>query len=485
MTPPRPLSRPGRLLATLVAAGALALLPATTGDAAATWTVQRVVLPSGGASIPQGYLPTLACPTTTDCVAAGTYATTSGVIRGLITSETQGHWSSRAIPLPSNAAGAPGVTPYQVACATAGNCAIVGSYQDTQGDTLPFAARESGGVWSAAALSLPADALGAGQNGQARAVACPTAATCVVVGTYLSAAANAPAEAFVETSTASGWSAAQTVTLPAGAAGMPGAMVNQIACTGAGTCLASGVYLDQDNVQHVFTVTETGGRWATATTLTPPANASLYAHVTVGGVACVASACTVIGTYLDHAGHVEPFAATEAGGTWSPAVELALPAGAAANPRTLDYGYVGLACPAVGSCVTGGQYVDARGRYQGFLVSQAGGTWGRAVTMPLPAGATSAGHNGGVVAFTCIRAGECRAGAAYLDAQGHYQAMVVSLTQGAWRTGTPLTLPGGAGTVGVDGGVYALVCRSNGVCTAAGSYQSSATAYQGFIATGS
>ena len=486
MTTPRATSRHRLLAASLVATLALVAGPAAPGVATApSWSAtQRVVLPNDGVSIPQGYLPALACPSATDCVAVGTYSTASGLVRGLIAQETRGHWSARPIPLPSDASRTPGLTPYQVACATTTRCAIVGGYQDTQGSTRPFVTSLAGTTWTTTRLSLPTDALTTGQNAQARAVACPSVTTCVVVGTYLSSDPGSPTEAFAAFGGSSGWSPATRITLPPIAAGMPATMVSQMACSSATACLAAGIFVDQDNVQHVFVTSETAGHWSPATTLAPPANASLYAHVTVGGVACVATSCTVVGTYLDHAGRIEPYAATSRAGAWAPSIEIALPASAASDPLTMDYGYVGLACAAPGSCVTGGQFVDTQGRYQGFLATETGGVWAPATEMPLPAGATSAGHNGGVVAFSCIAAGDCRAGAAYLDARGHYQAMIVSLLGGTWRAGAPLALPSGATSVGVDGGVYALVCQHDGTCVATGSYQAPAGAYQGFTVQG-
>ena len=60
----------------------------------------------------------------------------------------------------------------------------------------------------------------------------------------------------------------------------------------------------------------------------------------------------------------------------------------------------------------------------------------------LPSGALSAGKNGGVVALACPAVGNCRASGAYLDASNHYQAVVVTETNGVWATGVKVVLPG-------------------------------------------
>jgi hypothetical protein len=103
------------------------------------------------------------------------------------------------------------------------------------------------------------------------------------------------------------------------------------------------------------------------------------------------------------------------------------------------------------------------------------------VTLGLPSGAKAAGKNGGVVAISCPRLGNCRAGAAYLDSTNVYQALVVTETNGTWHRGPTVVLPGGATSVGVDGGVYAVVCVTTSTCTATGSYLGSPTQYEGFI----
>jgi hypothetical protein len=100
--------------------------------------------------------------------------------------------------------------------------------------------------------------------------------------------------------------------------------------------------------------------------------------------------------------------------------------------------------------------------------------------LTLPSGAVQAGKNGGVVALSCVSAGNCAAGAAYEDSSGNYQALVVSETNHAWTTSTKITLPAGATTVGQAGGIYALDCQRTGVCDAVGSYETTSGNYLGF-----
>ena len=116
----------------------------------------------------------------------------------------------------------------------------------------------------------------------------------------------------------------------------------------------------------------------------------------------------------------------------------------------------------------------------GFFVDERHGSWQTAVELRLPATALMAGRNGGVVSVSCVSVGNCSGGAAYLDAAGNYQASIVNQVNGVWHSATKLALPSGAASVGVDGGVYGLVCPTRGPCTAVGSYLKDASNYAGF-----
>ncbi len=469
------------VLAAVLALGASSLVGAA--NPAATWgRATRAVLPPGASGLPQGYLPTLACPAAGACVAAGLYADASGAPRGLVLTESAGRWlPPRTIAAPAGAAASPGLTPSAVACAAVGWCAVVGSYQSASGATQAFTVSESAGRWGTTREApLPADAATTAQLAQLRAVACPAIGHCVAVGTYVTSGGATSGLALAQSGAS--WGSPTPLRAPADANLSSLLSVTQVACPAVGACNAIGTYLDTDNVQHGIVVSEVAGQWGAVQTVQPPPDASLYAHVTLSAVACpAASACWVVGTYYDHGGASELLALRIDQGRARPATALAAPAGVATNPRAFYYGYVDLACASSTICAAGGQYVDQAGRYQGFLVDEVAGQWGRAQRLSLPAGALQVGHNGGVVALSCPLAGACRAGAAYEDAAGRYQALVASQVGGRWRTGTPVVLPAGGTSVGIDGGVYALVCPTPRSCTAVGSYLEGATRYEGFL----
>jgi hypothetical protein len=53
-----------------------------------------------------------------------------------------------------------------------------------------------------------------------------------------------------------------------------------------------------------------------------------------------------------------------------------------AKINTLGAQIDSLSCASSGNCTAGGQYTDSSGKFQAFVVSQAGGTWAHAEEVP-------------------------------------------------------------------------------------------------------
>ncbi len=463
---------------------ALALLGAALGPAgaASTWTrASTLALPSGATSLPQGYLPALACPRAGECVAVGQFVDSRANTYGLVATETKGHWgAARHLIAPSGAATGSGLLPVAVACSAVGACVVVGSYLDQAGNQRAFYDVEVKGVWrSAAALPLPANAASAGTLASLHGVACSPGGPCVAAGEYLGP--HGTSLALLATYAKGAWRVSAGAP-PAGAGANPFVQLTQVACGAAGRCTAAGTYLDTDNVSHPLAYSLRAGAWGTPARPALPANASAYATASVGGEGCSSDgSCVVVGTYETLDGRRGAYAASQVAGAWQRARALVLPT--SANPLAFFYGFADVSCPASGGCSVGGQFRSATGAYQGFLVNEVGGNWRVATTLPLPGGATSTGANGGVVALSCTAVGSCAAGAAYLDGAGNYQGLLINETGGTWGAPVPVALPGSAASVGVDGGVYALSCHVQG-CSAVGSYLDGTGSYQGFTLAG-
>jgi hypothetical protein len=476
-----------KFLRTAVVMGALVTLatvvPASASPAPSWQVAKQAALPKGAQGLPQGYLPTLTCVSPGNCEAGGAYAVGGGV-QGLILNETNGAWTAPiTLKAPNDVAKGTGVTIYGLSCGALGNCAAVGSYNDRGGNVQSFVANEVRGKWSAALkVTLPANARKSGQSALVRTVSCPSLGNCSTVGNYQdNYQVTSRTVGFALNEVNGRWQRAREIMTISTPNINPFITMDQIACASIANCVAVGSFIDANNVTQALVVSEVRGTWSRGLSLPLPANASTYAGASVSEVACVKhSACTVLGTYNASTGAVEGMSASESGGTWSRASELTMPANAGVNPRVFLYGFDGVTCASAGNCSVGGQYVDSTGHYQGFLANEVAGVWTSAVQLSLPSGGTSAGKNGGVIALTCPSAGNCRAGAAYLDATGSYQALVVSEVDGTWQAGAKVVLPGRATTVGIDGGLYALVCLTASSCTGTGSFLSTATTYEGF-----
>ncbi len=458
-------------------------LPA--GATLPAWSSAKLVaLPSGAKGIPDGFLPSLTCVSSGNCEAGGSYTDAKGRVEGLILNESHGVWSAPSTLIaPVGAAGDPGVTVYALSCGALGSCSAAGNYESSTGNTLAFYADEVDGKWTPARqVQLPANALGMGQDASIRSIDCPSAGNCSAVGDYDDNNSVASRdEGFVDLEINGVWHRATEITIEGGVNFNPFVSMGQVACASNGRCAAVGSYIDANDVTEALVVDENGNTWSRGQALALPANASAFAGATLSEVTCVKdSSCAVFGSYYQRGGAIEALSAGERHGVWGRAVELAMPANADVNPHVFLYGFGGIACASSGNCSVGGQYQAGNGEYEGFLANENGGVWEVAQELALPSGALSAGKNGGVVAIACPAVGNCRASGAYLDASNQYQAVVVSETNGQWAPGVKVILPNNAASVGVDGGIYSLICTSPSSCLGAGSYLEGGSTYQGF-----
>ena len=150
---------------------------------------------------------------------------------------------------------------------------------------------------------------------------------------------------------------AKEVTLPAGSSGVPSGYLPTLVCPAAGDCVAAGAYTDARGAEEGLILTESHGVWRAPTTLVAPPGAGAGAGVTIDGLACAAvGACTLGGSFDDAQGNQWPFVAVDVKGSWHRAVELELPANALAAGQQAQVRSV--ACPAVGTCVAVGTYLD-------------------------------------------------------------------------------------------------------------------------------
>lgn len=332
-----------------------------------------------------------------------------------------------------------------VSCASAGNCAAGGYYQDRPdlGSNYhrAFVVDEKDGVWGTAIEVPGLVALNLGVYAEVRKVSCGSAGKCAAIGFYEDG--SHLAHVFVADLTNGVWGTAATVR------GTRPTRFNNydlsyfgISCTGAGACAAGfgfGWYGIGGNKKG-FVVEEKGGVWGKARKL--PGSAL---------------ACTSPGNCVAVGG---PFVADEKNGVWGKAHKVlsAIPPYGA--------GVISVSCSSPGNCVAGGQYHAGGGRYRAFLVSEKHGVWGRAKNVPDTA-ALRLGPSAGVGSVSCAGAGSCAASGYYsLTRDGAAFPFVMAQRKGVW--GKAIPVPGLATDAPSRAG--SVSCASGGTCVAVGSY---------------
>jgi hypothetical protein len=219
-------------------------------------------------------LNSVSCPTAGNCSVIGEYANRAGIEQGLLLNERTGAWARGVkIRLPANAAtGASKMSSvlFSLSCTSTGNCVAVGWYVDQadRGDTLVVSERN--GAWQRGIEPrLPANAGSRTVSGgdELESVACATAGNCTVVGAY---STGSKLEGLLLSERNGKWARATEVRLPPGATKAaytvsdhdPG--VFDVSCAAAGSCSAIGAYADGSAYPRALVINETAGAWARA-----------------------------------------------------------------------------------------------------------------------------------------------------------------------------------------------------------------------------
>jgi hypothetical protein len=337
---------------------------------------------------------------------------------------------------------------------------------------LPAAAASAAGSPFPRAVQVkpPSDASIGSFNSQLYSTACTGNGNCVAGGTYHDSAGRT--EAYVATESPSRWLRGVKLLLPPGAAAQPDAQVDGLACISAGNCVAIGGFRHDAANDYGLIVTEVNGKWGRGFVPRPPANANGMATYLQAVTCTPRGYCAAVGGYQDKAGHFQTMALVKpVGQRWQRAVEITAPKDAAADPDTNPNG---IACTAIGKCVTIGYYsIPGTGTHiQAMGAVLSAGTWHRAVRVSLPANALPAG-SADLGSVSC-RSGTCTAVGSYYVGANAEQAMWVTESNGHFRAGKEIiTVPADAAPVAntvLDG----ISCPPSGPCVAAGYYTNTA-----------
>ncbi len=345
------------------------LLTETSG----TWAAGvEASLPANAGTNPNVSLDSVSCASAGNCTAVGNYNDSydSSTVQdqGLLLTETSGTWATGVDASPPAGAGtAQYVVVQDVSCASAGNCTAVGLYEDSAFNRHGLLWSETSGTWAAGVeASLPANA-GTNSNAGLADVSCASAGNCAAVGSYGDSSGHE--QGLLLTETWGTWATGVEASLPANAGTNPFASPGSVSCASAGNCTAVGEYEDSSGHQQGLLWTETSGTWATGVEAPLPANADTNGLANVASVSCASAGnCTAVGEYEDSSGHEQGLLWTETSGTWATGVKASLPANAGTNPNVV---LASVSCASAGNCTAVGGYVDSSGHYQGLLLGTA------------------------------------------------------------------------------------------------------------------
>ena len=433
----------------------------------------------GTAALNQGGnagLNSVSCASAGNCTAGGDYRASAVSYQVFVVSQVHGSWS-KAIEVPGTAAlnqgGIAGLN--SVSCGSAGNCTAGGDYTDSSGRGQAFVVSQVHGVWGKAIEVPGTAALNQGENAYILSVSCASAGNCTAGGDYQDSSQNY--QVFVVSQVHGVWGKA--IEIPGTAALNQGqnADLRSLSCGAAGNCSAGGSYTDSSGNSQAFLVSQADGRWGKAIEVPGTAALNQGQNAELNSVSCgAAGSCSAGGIYYDSSGSVQAFAVSQADGRWGKAIEVP---GTAALNQGGGVGIRVVSCASAGTCSAGGFYIDRSGRYQVFVVSQVHGSWGKAIEVP----GTAALNQGGFAdlsSISCGSAGTCSAGGDYLDRSGHQQALVVTQANGSWSKA--IEVPGTAalnqhGSAAID----SVSCAPAGTCTAGGFYTPRLDRAQAFV----
>jgi hypothetical protein len=408
----------GIVIAAAVPGAGLADAAAAAAPGATWHKPVQVRLPANAAADPNAGLSGLACSSASSCLAGGSYATKSHDQLAMIATESGGKWARGfSLALPSNASSDPGGEVTALACPTSTYCVAVGSY--AHGFFHPaFIATQAGGKWARAIQPrLPKNA-SAGVQANLIGVRCAAPGSCVAVGSY--ADSKGRTQAMIITQAGGKWGRAAEVSLPRNAGASPNAELDDVGCP-SGSCVAVGSYQTGPRNNRGMAVVESKGKWGRATETALPGGAdakkqdAFLAHVTCSSP----HSCLAVGGFTTKSGAQAALAVTMSKGGWKRAVEVAGPRHARAA------GLYAVSCSAT-FCLAVGSYRDTSGATRGLAVAESRGKWGRATQVSPPAGArTGAAHYTLPLAVACTNSGTCTVVGAYNDGSSFSRAFAV------------------------------------------------------------
>jgi hypothetical protein len=398
-----------------------------------SWTASPGPITSPLTSTSTNALYGVACPSTTSCLAAGSYATSAGILQSLVESWNGTAWAISS-GLPGGVLLADSLA--DVSCESTGFCEAVGNYQGGSKAKQTLAESWYQRAWSI----LPVPDAGTGNNALA-SVSCVSTTYCMAVG---SSTTNSVQQSLIETWNGAAWSV--PTNLPNNGTG--GNALAGVSCVSSTFCVAVGYSRNsKTNVQQSLVDVWNGTSW---TSSNPAATITTGNFLT--GVSCLSTTlCQAVGSFLLGGKTSRPLIATLSGTTWSrPPVSAD---GAGANFLN------GVSCaPSTTSCQAVGYFLNPSNVKQAMVLSWSGSTWSVpfAPTQPTTVNNEFRGISCVTTTF-CQAVGDSAPG-------GTAQAFAETLNGTTWGVASLATGVTGPSTLG------GVACWTTTACAAVGQY---------------
>src|SRR6266566_86126 len=316
---------------------------------------------------------------------------------------------------------------FWVSCPTADSCMAVGTYVKTSGEGVNLAEQWNGTSWRILPTPNPSGIALSGLFG----VTCTAPSACTAVGA--STTTTGAVRAVAERWNGGTWSLQPTPT-PAG-----GGALNSVSCTSPSACTAVGGRADGTTLAERWN----GTRWSIQPTTDPSQGGA-----TLSGVSCMsASACTAVGGSNAFTPNAGTLAERWNGTGWS-IQPTPTPAGA-------QFAFLNsVSCASSSACTAAGAYFNSSGTPQTLAEHWNGASWHRQAT---PNQGPSL-----LIALACTSAAACTA-VGYSNTNQSPAVLVERSAGTTWRTQAAPNPPGAASSF-----LNSVSCTSRSACVTVG-----------------
>ncbi|HUZ42640.1 MAG TPA: fibronectin type III domain-containing protein [Acidimicrobiales bacterium] len=251
----------------------------------------------------------LDCPSATTCVAGGAVATltTPESLVPFLIEDNNGVWNSvEVVPGAAALSRIADAALISLSCGAVGDCVAGGFYYDVSGGSQAFVVSEVDGVWGNATQLFATQLLGSGLSNTLSGIDCPSAGNCAAVGGF--ADSDNVAQPFVVDETNHVWSPAIEVPGVQALNKSAGASLTTISCSAPGACSAGGSYTDSSGGTQPFLVNEASHSWSNPIEVPGAASLNRGGSATISQVSCSGDgSCGVQGLYTDASKNAQLF----------------------------------------------------------------------------------------------------------------------------------------------------------------------------------